>query len=101
MPALYDTHGVADIAIKIIEEKGYKISYIEKADIFLAEKENWAFRAEKHSSLLGLVSTKEALTDVNCDDTLNNIRYEEISHLIKDKPKPYKSVIGGKNDKSN
>ena len=101
MPALYDTHGVADIAIKIIEEKGYKISYIEKADVFLAEKENWTFRAEKHSSLLGLISIKETLTDSNSDDVLNNIRYEEISHLIQDKPKQYKSVIGYKNDKSN
>lgn len=101
MPTLYDTHGVADIAIKLITEKGYKINYIEKADVFVAEKENWAFRAEKHSSLLGLISAKETLTDANSDDMLNNIRYEQISYLIQDKPKTYKSVIGGKNDKSN
>lgn len=59
MPALSEYSNVYDVAIGILERKGFQVWHEQDSGMFFCEKDGWDFSSESPCGLLGLVAIFE------------------------------------------
>ena len=59
MAALAEYSNVYNTALILMDQKGYRLWYDRKKELYCAEKDGWDFMAESPLSLLGIVAIFE------------------------------------------
>jgi hypothetical protein len=92
MPALSEYSNVYDVAIGVLEKKGFQVWFDRGRDMFFCEKNGWDFSSESPCGLLGLVAIYEQVAPEGYSEYWWTMPTQTTHRSLPSSPTTYKPV---------